>query len=463
MCTGSEAAVPEVQGFETACRVPETNIFVLPHGRRFIVYAPVRGLVLEMNAEAVRRLKDHCLSRGSIPLPPSIQQRLGDTAWIFEPDRLDSQAPPAPFEPDRVTLFLTNRCNLRCRYCYAAAGGRPAREMSDPIAAAAIDLAWQNAALHGTPLQVGFHGGGEPTLAWRTLTRAVAHAESLTRGYRPGLKLALTTNGLLASEQIDYLADHFPGIMLSLDGPRDIQDAQRPRAGGGGSFDAVMATVKRLRAKRLPFAIRATITRQNVTRMPEMVDFFVSETGCRSLHFEPAFACGRCARSGDVPDGPVFARAYLSAFRRGIDLGAAVRYSAGRLMGRRTSFCGAAQGGFNVTLDGLVSACYEVCDAAHPLADTFIYGRFDRQTGRFGFDRRRLDRLRAMVVKNKPHCENCFCRWQCAGDCPVRVEGTRIDFASASPRCEMNQTILKGMLVELVERHPWEPPQKTSS
>ena len=464
MSTASEAArVPFADPPSAVPRLPESNIFVLPHGERYIVYAPLRGLVVSMNAAAVRCLRDFCRSRGTAPLPDDVRQHLGGTQWIFEPDPLESRAAPAAFQPSRVTLFLTNQCNLRCRYCYARAGEQPPREMSAAVCKAAIDFAWQNAEQNGLPLHVGLHGGGEPTLAWEVLTRAVAHAETRTRSHGPGLTLALATNGLLEKEQIDYLADHFPGIMLSLDGPRDIQDRQRPRPGGRGSFDRVMATVERLQAKGLPFAVRATITGESVCRMTEMVDFFVSRTGCRSLHFEPAFDCGRSADSRDVPDYDTFAREYLAAFRRGLALGAAVRYSAGRLLGRRTSFCGAAQGGFNVTLDGLVSACYEVCDASHPLADTFVYGRFREQTGRFEIDRPRLEGLRRMVVQNKPYCENCFCRWQCAGDCPVRVQGTRIDFASPSPRCSMNQTILKGLLIETVERHPWEPRVQTSS
>jgi len=445
-------------------RLPSTNIFVLPNNGRYLVYAPLRGLVFEANAEAVAQLRECCETGDLRALDADLAQALGGVDWILAEDNLVPLPDERPFAPGRVTLFLTNRCNLRCTYCYAEAGDRPARTMEETLWRAALDFAWGNARQRGGPLYVGFHGGGEPTVAWDALVGAVEYAEHLTRDYAPGVRLALSTNGLLSEAKIDFLAQHFPGLMLSLDGPRDIQDRQRPKPNGQGSFDEVMASVSRFWERGLPFSIRATITAYSVRRMTEMVDFFVEETGCRSLHFEPVFSCGRCTGSNDErPSYDLFAEEFIRAFRHGIERQAAVRYSAARLLGRKLSFCGLPQDNFNVTPDGLVTSCFEVCDASHPLATQFVYGRFDRDTGTFRIDQERLRQLRALVVPNKPYCDHCFCRWQCAGDCPVRIEGTQVDFQSPSPRCEMNQRITQALLVRLVEGIPWLEPAETSS
>ena len=282
--------------------------------------------------------------------------------------------------------------------------------------------------------------------------------EEITRDYGPGKKLSLVTNGVISPARADFIIEHFPGVVLSMDGPRDLQDRQRPLANGRGSFDLVMATATRFREAGFQFAIRSTITSGTVGRMTEMVDFFVNEVGSRSLHFEPAFGCGRLGvTDDDVPGYDDFADEFIKAFERGLELGAMVRYSAARVVGRRLSFCGVAQGSFNVTPDGLVTSCYEVVDAGHPLASEFIYGRFDPGAGSFEIDAEKLGRLKTLVVPNKPYCDHCFCRWQCAGDCPVRVRGTRVDYLSPSPRCGMNQKITAHLLKSLLERQACRP------
>ncbi len=434
-------------------RLASTSIFVLPHEDRYLVYAPVRGLLLQANAAAVARLRESCERGDPSLLDEGLARSLGGTDWIF------SKEVPAPlpldraFAPTQVTLFLGSRCNLRCVYCYADAGMRPSRRMEGALARAAIEYAFTHAQAQEQPLHVGFHGGGEPTLAWAGLTAAVVYAEEVAREHAPGLRLSLVTNGVLSEEQVEFITEHFRGgIVLSLDGPAHIQNRQRPMADGGGSFDRVMATVARLRAREYRFVIRATVTGYSVRHMAEMVEFYVRETGCRELYFEPAFACGRCAVSDDgVPPYDVFAEEYLRAFARARELRAAVRYSATGSPAPKMSFCGLAQDGFSVTPDGLVSSCFEVCDGSHPLAGEFVYGQYDRDAGAFRIDMERLKRLRAMVLTNKPYCDHCFARWQCAGDCPVRVQGTHADFQSPSPRCEMNQHILRGILLQALD------------
>ena len=150
--------------------MPGSNIFVLPDRGRFIVFAPVRGLIFRANAEAVAELQECCARQDPAALSPAVAGALGGTDWIFEEDRLAVGPENQIFAPNRVTLFLTNRCNLRCTYCYAEAGDKPPAEMNRELWRAAVDYVFENARSKNLPVHVGFHGGGEPTRAWETLT-----------------------------------------------------------------------------------------------------------------------------------------------------------------------------------------------------------------------------------------------------------------------------------------------------
>jgi uncharacterized protein len=398
----------------------------------------------------VAQLRRYLDTGDSRVVDAAVVRRLGGLQW------LDAAAAPTPLPVDRhyhptdVTLFLTSRCNLRCTYCYAEAGDLAARELPEEVYRAAIDLVVRNARRAGRPAGVGFHGGGEPTVAWRTLVGAVEYARSVA-GPR-GVRFGIATNGVMSRAKAELVAATFPMVTLSFDGPPDVQDAQRPRTGGGSSFDAVMAFVEVLQRHGTAFTIRSTITENTVERQEELVDFFLDTTRCRQLHFEPVFLTGRHRRGGGraVP-AAAFSRHFMAAYDRARERGTALRYSAARLGGPYLSFCGVAMDPFSVTPEGDVTGCFEVCRGDHPLAEAFYFGRFDRDRGTFVIDPERLARLRSVIVVNKPLCDGCVAKWSCAGDCPVKMGRARLDFTRPSPRCRMNQAITAGLLVRALE------------
>lgn len=429
------------------------NVFAVPHERGFIVYAPLANRIVWANASCVAQLKRYLETRDPSSVDAPLATRLGGLGW------LDGRSVPVAlpvdrhFHPTAVTLFLTTRCTLRCTYCYAAAGDMAPRTMPPEIYRAAIDLVARNGRRAGRAPALGFHGGGEPTAAWETLTGAVEYARRVcdcADGRR--VNLGIATNGVMPPTHAEYVAITFPMVTLSFDGPAEIQNAGRPLPDGSGSFDNVMAFIEVLRSHKTPFTIRATVTELNVDKLVELVDFFVDRTGCQQLHFEPVFESGRRRRSaadGLAPEA--FAASFVAALDRATARGVRLRYSAARLMGAYLSFCGCAQDAFNVTPDGDVTACFEVCEPSNPLAETFYFGRFDPAANAFAIDIDRLGRLRALNVHNKPLCDACFAKWTCSGDCPVKTSHTAVDFEAESPRCRMNQTITKALLVRALD------------
>lgn len=433
-----------------------SDVFVLPSKRGFTVYAPLAGRIVLANGSCVAELQRYLETGDPKVVSPEVTKRLGGLGWLEARPKSAPLPGDRHFHPSHVILFLTNRCNLRCRYCYAQAGENEASQMPAEIYEAAIDLALHNARRAGRPPQIGFHGGGEPTVAWKTLTSAVEYARKVAGANgRTDPLFGIATNGVMSAACREYVAQTFPTVTLSFDGPPDIQNEMRPRADGSGSFDDVMALVEVMRRHKTTYIIRSTITSSNVRRMAEMVDFFVCQTGCKQLHFEPAFLSGRCrSLLSGVPDPQVFATEFIRAMDRGRKLEATVKFSAARLMGVFSSFCGCAQDPFNVTPEGDLTGCFEVCDALNPLADTYHFGHFDAEARRFVIDAGRLAHLRSLTVENKPLCVRCFAKWNCSGDCPIKSLHPFATADSESPRCEMIQTITRALLEYALEPVP---------
>lgn len=178
--------------------------------------------------------------------------------------------------PLHLTVFVTGRCNARCRHCFhwrevaaSVAGPEPGQ----------IEALAESAARLGPLLWVSF-GGGEPFLR-RDLPE-------LARSFgRRGLRhLAIPTNGLVEERQNESVErilaenpDTFLSVAVSFDGPPAIHDAIRQVEGGHARSRASVGSLRRLRdslpadrAGRLGVGILVTITSENQAELaPELV------------------------------------------------------------------------------------------------------------------------------------------------------------------------------------------------
>ena len=139
------------------------------------------------------------------------------------------------------TLHITNRCNLRCSYCYVEHG---ACDMAPETARAAVDLAARGAKRAGL-----IFFGGEPLLQRGLISETVTYARTVEQEGNCRFYYKITTNGLLLDDSfLEFAKGVNMFIALSLDGTREAHDAHRKNAEGRGSYDQVVDAAKRLLA-----------------------------------------------------------------------------------------------------------------------------------------------------------------------------------------------------------------------
>ena len=182
------------------------ELFVIPHEGTLILYAPLKGVVARINratAALLRQLQAHA----DIELAEADRQVLDSLTAVGvingPPDRRLTVHEPGNFAPTHVTLFLTDACNLRCIYCYARGGDNP-RPVTIPLEAAqaGIDFVADHARRLGQPaFSVGFHGAGEPTVAWTKYTALIDYARR--KADESGLRVSCSTctNGIVSEER----------------------------------------------------------------------------------------------------------------------------------------------------------------------------------------------------------------------------------------------------------------------
>jgi uncharacterized protein len=192
-----------------------------------------------------------------------------------------------------LTLGLTHDCNLRCGYCYA--GKKSHRSMSWRTAKAAIDFAIRETI--DTPpwhsetreMQLGFFGG-EPTIEWDLLTKAMEYTETSTTDAGITLKKTLTTNGtLLTDKRISWLKQHNVYIGLSMDGNREMHDSFRTFRNGKSCHARCTSVMHKLFSElESNVELIVVVDPRNVQYLPDSLRWLVGE-GITNISLNPNF------------------------------------------------------------------------------------------------------------------------------------------------------------------------------
>lgn len=170
---------------------------------------------------------------------------------------------PADCERDlrHLVLSVTERCNLRCRYCLHGADlpwvrGHGTRSMSRATALRAVEYFLDRCDPRRKPV-ISFYGG-EPLLEPGLIEETVGAVQAHPRG-REAL-LAIDTNGVLLDDGIRSLAlAQKIHLQISLDGPPEIHDRHRIDGHGRETHGRIEENIRSLLRKDPTAAERLTI------------------------------------------------------------------------------------------------------------------------------------------------------------------------------------------------------------
>lgn len=435
----------------SASRV-SAELFSIPVENGYIVYAPLRQAAFLANGGAVNLIADLAAGRRSAQELPELTELLRRLEIIDAGEEsrpiVSCAGDPKPLE---VTLFLTTACNLRCRYCYASAGDTPTRMMSIDVARRGIDFVVANALELGEQaIEVNYHGGGEPTLNWKTLTGSHAYATEKARAAGLELESSLATNGVMSDDRLAWVIQNLQGVSLSFDGLPEVHDAHRIHVSGAGSSGEVVRTIRRFDEADFAYGLRLTVTREHIGSLEASIEFICSRFHPRRIQVEPSYQLGRW-REAPSAETAEFIAAYRAAQRAARRHGQEIEFSGARLGLLTNHFCGVTQDSFCLTADGNVSACYETFLEQNEWSKVFFYGVFAEREATYRFDLKVLDALRRQSVENRKFCEGCFAKWSCGGDCyhkSLAVNGPG-EF-KGTDRCHIIRELTKDQIVERI-------------
>ncbi len=165
------------------------------------------------------------------------------------------------------TLYLTEKCNLNCKYCFEGTKGENELTFEDvkTIMDREVELGSKNCILTLF--------GGEPLLKKDLIFDIVSYAKKLEKENKIRFKYSITTNGTLIDEAFLKLAKENDFLIgYSLDGEKETQNKNRINYNGDGTYDVVFENAKKLLKNVKTVVAMPVITKNNYTDMTKNVE-----------------------------------------------------------------------------------------------------------------------------------------------------------------------------------------------
>lgn len=184
--------------------------------------------------------------------------------------------------PKKVDLDITNKCNLRCSYCYHFSGAGDV----DTDLPAEEWLRFFEELRQCTVIEVCL-GGGEPLFRkdFKDLVDGVVKNK---------MRFAIVSNGTLITDDIvEYLKStkRCNSFQVSIDGAGpEEHDVCR----GKGNFEKALAGLRCLMKHKMPATVRVTIHKHNFKSLDKIAELLLEDVGLPSFSTNNAGHIGLC-------------------------------------------------------------------------------------------------------------------------------------------------------------------------
>lgn len=187
-------------------------------------------------------------------------------------------------KPKSAYIFVTNKCNLRCKYCYEE---NRTGDMSPETMIATID--WLVSHYEKEMFTRPFESltftffGGEPLLNFQTVKVGIDYLRTICDKLNFKVGIHILSNGtVLTDEMTEYFKSVRPynnfnwHFQVSLDGCEETHNANRVFANDEGSYKVISENIKKIRQIFKSVGVRMTVTPNNIKSLSKDFEALLS-------------------------------------------------------------------------------------------------------------------------------------------------------------------------------------------
>lgn len=343
--------------------------------------------------------------------------------------------------PDVLTvwLHLTDRCNLRCKYCYLP---HKQEDMTVGVGKASLKSAFNSAVIHGYPSVKIKFSGGEPLLAFPTLQKLHDYAQKIAQQQGIRLRETILSNGtLLTKELARSISQMNIGLMISMDGLDEIHNNQRPFANGDGSSEKVIEAIEIAQEEEITPEISITVTAKSVKGLPKTIEWILKKGLPFKINFFRENDLSLSLESINEKNEAII-NGMITAFEtieKLMPKESLLNSLADRadLSKPHLRTCGVGQNYLVFNQYGQVAKCQmqmqDLINNANS-SDPLQAVRKDKKG------------VQNVSVNEKEECAECEWRYWCTGGCPLQTYQSTNSYFRKSPNCNIYKAIYPKMI-----------------
>jgi len=376
--------------------------------------------------------------------------------------------PPDPstydsdYYPLECVLYLTNKCNLSCSYCYSTtARNADWRDFDRVLLKKAIRMLFNEPRRQSLCFLLF---GGESLVAFPLMKEIVAYVHEVNRFFGKKVSFRMQTNGTLISDSVvSFLKENNVQIGISLDGPEHIHDKNRRTLGGKPSYKSIMRGVELLQKNDIPFSVISTVCRPE--DMVPTFEYFMKMKFTRRVKISPMLpeGMGKKTSVGEFLDySRNWGRANLEAAHKLIEFnkGSSYKLREDNIFAMVTHLvrdhrpdiclrtpCGAAYGMIEFHPDGSLVTCDKTL-YSEELGVVANISELDESVSLLDLlDQSPLiESIRNRTVDTIPKCSHCTVKRHCGGACTLGSYDFFKDFHREDVMCEYRRFMFEELM-----------------
>lgn len=343
--------------------------------------------------------------------------------------------------PNTLTAWLhvTDRCNLRCSYCYLP---HHRVDMEPGTGRAAVDATFRSALQNGYQRVKIKYAGGEPLLRFPVLAEIHRYAQTMVD--RTGIQLegvVLSNGTLLTAQMVREMQTLNLHLMISLDELHDAHNHQRRFVDGRDSSASARSAIEQALLSGLKPDVSVTISARNVAELPSLLEWILERDLPFGLNFYRENDLSATQDDLQLEEDQIIA-GMLTVYET-IEANLPRRSLLGSLIDRanlsipHVRTCGAGHSYLVFDHKGKVAKCQMAMHETITSSDDGDPLQSVRLSQRGVIN---------LTVKEKQDCHAC--EWQnwCAGGCPLATYRTTGRYNAASPFCNIYKALFPAVI-----------------
>jgi uncharacterized protein len=348
-----------------------------------------------------------------------------------------------------IKVSLTSDCNLKCIYC-CYNGGKSKEHIDTDFVKEVIDYVIKN---EPEKKPIIYFSGGEPTMEIGKIKEICGYVKSKMK--KKSYSFIIASNGLFSEKNDKWLLKNMDSIVISFDGLPEIQNVTRPLKNGNKSSEIVQSKIKRLVQKQKPPKTYSVITRYNVEKQTEIVNYLY-RLGIKIMAFLPLKPFGRSINKNLGFNRDIFIENFLRAKEIAEDYGILLKanyLNVNEVLGNSCRIGSSLQ----LSEGGELINCQFLKDyllATKSSFDAYSIGYYDKKNKKLVINNKKNAELMSnRNVLTIPECHECFAKWLCGSGCPLKALKDFGDMYKHGRDCYAVKKTLMRYLTFKIEKH----------